>query len=111
MNKMEFEEADGVCPGCDNGHREGRPYTVKWHYDKHVKVCKSYVAMTDDTEPEVKIEPVVETPQAGKEYTVLVRRDDRDKWDIKYHGGNQIMAERAATEWRNQAKVVKVKIE
>ncbi len=36
-----MEDTNGVCPFCDNEHRDGRPYQREGDYDNHIEDCAS----------------------------------------------------------------------
>jgi len=36
-----IEETNGICPFCDNEHRDGKPYEMETYYENHVKDCAS----------------------------------------------------------------------
>ncbi|MFW5953519.1 MAG: AAA family ATPase, partial [Candidatus Natronoplasma sp.] len=36
-----YEDMDGVCPYCENEHRNGRPYKNKGSFEKHISDCAS----------------------------------------------------------------------
>lgn len=36
-----IEETNGVCPFCDNEHRDGEPYGMETYYENHVQDCAS----------------------------------------------------------------------
>ena len=113
MDELTFEETDGMCPWCLNEHREGVAYTVKWHYDKHLEVCKVRLAeevFPEETEeldegnnePEVIVEEIVEVEEQIECPEVLDYMVVTDDGQVMYHGKNIEMALRIIDELWNQ---------